>query len=99
MMCSILTPTHPILKGPTTAHPTHPQPLGMGGVGVRMLHIMLCIMLHVLDHLYYISQAYAYYELWSIVVNRNTLRTTFFAQVGIKSLKYHSPELSVHQST
>ena len=24
-------------------------PLGMGGVGVRMLHIMLCIMLHVLD--------------------------------------------------
>ena len=39
-------------------HTTHPQglgwgggvgPLGMGGVGVRMLHIMLCIMLHVLD--------------------------------------------------
>ena len=27
----------------------HPQPLGMGCVGVRMLHIMLCIMLHVLD--------------------------------------------------
>ena len=32
--------------------PPHPhlQPLGMGCVGVRMLHIMLCIMLHVLDH-------------------------------------------------
>ena len=25
-------------------------PLGMGRVEVRMLHIMLCIMLHVLDH-------------------------------------------------
>ena len=42
-------------------HTTHPQGLGVGvgweggalgdgGVGVRMLHIMLCVMLHVLDH-------------------------------------------------
>ena len=41
-------------------HTTHPQglggggggwggPLGMGWLGVRMLHIILCIMLHVLD--------------------------------------------------
>ena len=35
----------------------------------------------------------------NIVMNRNALRTNFFAQVGIKSLKYRPPELSVHQST
>ena len=40
-------PHHPHPQGPPP--PPHPQPLGMGGVGVRMLHIMLCIMLHVLD--------------------------------------------------
>ena len=47
-------------------HTPHPQglgwvwvgrgwPLGMGYVGVRMLHIMLCIVLHVLD-----QEAYAF---------------------------------------
>ena len=47
MICSILTPTPTHPQGPHP--PSPPQPLGMGCVGVRMLHIMLCIMLHVLD--------------------------------------------------
>ena len=40
---------------PQVPQPPPPQPLGMLCVGVRMLHIMLCIMLHVLDQQAYIS--------------------------------------------
>ena len=58
VICSILTPTHPIPKGwgGVVGWGGVWGPWGGGWVGVGMLHIMLCIMLHVLDQKAYIPR-------------------------------------------